>query len=620
MFAINAETLLGGALEPLERLAHIADATAAEVKRARKAMAEAREATRSAEALCDITAACRMHKKPLPVEFDDWEAIKDSLPGSRAHETALKANEGLSAFHFPVAFPEVFLRERSGFDVILGNPPWKEAKVEEDSFWSRHEPGFKALRLSDRDAVKARLKAERTDLVDLFEEETAKANRLRIALPNGPYPGMGIGDADLYKAFSWRFWDLIVRHGGWIGVLLPRSAFSVKGSSQFREEVFGHADPIDLTMLVNNRGWVFPEVHFQYSIGLAAIRRAAPTGQNLRLRGPFTALDRFLAGKQTQGSQFSGEEVAQWTDTAALPLLPNDESLPVFTTLRRAPRLDTDDGQSWRARPLSEELHSRKEQHLMREGEPHKGDWPVYKGESFDIWDSDTGSYYGWADPEEMLPHLQSKRLNGSRNKNSPFAEFRDRQGFLHDLRSLPCMAPRIALRRITRATDSRTMRAALIPPRVFLADQASCLLWPRGDEKDVAYMLGVLSSLPLDWYARRFVETDVRIHIINPLPIPRPSRQNAAWQRVVALAGRLGAPDKRFADWAEAVGVECGPLPEAKRQDYIHELDAVVAHLYTLEEKHLVHIFETFHEGWDYSERLHETLKHYRHWKGKAK
>ena len=34
--------------------------------------------------------------------------------------------------HFPTAFPEVFLRERAGFDVILGNPPWKEAKVEED--------------------------------------------------------------------------------------------------------------------------------------------------------------------------------------------------------------------------------------------------------------------------------------------------------------------------------------------------------------------------------------------------------------------------------------------------------------------------------------------------------
>jgi hypothetical protein len=31
------------------------------------------------------------------------------------------------------------------------------------------------------------------------------------------------------------------------------------------------------------------------------------------------------------------------------------------------------------------------------------------------------------------------------------------------------------------------------------------------------------------------------------------------------------------------------------------------------------VHIFETFHEGWDYRERLEATLKHYRTWKEKA-
>ena len=47
-----------------------------------------------------------------------------------------------------------------------------------------------------------------------------------------------------------------------------------------------------------------------------------------------------------------------------------------------------------------------------------------------------------------------------------------------------------------------------------------------------------------------------------------------------------------------------------------IRELDAVVAHLYGLNERHLRHIFETFHEGWDYEERLRATLRHFRDWK----
>jgi len=80
-------------------------------------------------------------------------------------------------------------------------------------------------------------------------------------------------------------------------------------------------------------------------------------------------------------------------------------------------------------------------------------------------------------------------------------------------------------------------------------------------------------------------------------------------------LASRLAAADKRFSGWADAVGVEYGRLEEDEKEDMIHELDAVSAHHYGLSEKHLIHIFETFHDGWDYGERLRGVLKHYHEW-----
>ena len=46
-----------------------------------------------------------------------------------------------------------------------------------------------------------------------------------------------------------------------------------------------------------------------------------------------------------------------------------------------------------------------------------------------------------------------------------------------------------------------------------------------------------------------------------------------------------------------------------------IYELDGVVARLYGLTETQVVHIFETFHEGWDYQERLDAVLRHFRTW-----
>lgn len=682
LFSLETERLVGEALEPLRRLAQITDLTAAEIRKARKALAQAREKTRPAEALCDIVTACRMNRENLPVDLQDWEQVKATIVDSKHHRAARQAIADLTPLHFPVAFPEVFLRERSGFDVILGNPPWEEATLEEHAFWARHFPGLRSLNQREQEREKQRLRGERPDLVKLYEQELAEAEAMRRALVTGPYPGMGTGDPDLYKAFCWRFFHLVAADGGRIGVVLPRSAFSAKGTTEFRQTLFAQAEPVNITMLLNTGGWVFDEAEPRYTIGLVAIRRA-PSGKTVRLRGPFNSLERFRAGVQRPPAVFSTSDVMSWTDTASLPLLPTEESLDVFIRLRQAPRLDLGHGHPahdaaragspchWRARP-HRELDATNDKDLMdvASHDRPRGFWPVYKGESFDLWEPDRGEYYAWADPKVVVPHLADKRGRGRTRSNSVWYEFRDRpEKWFRDEKTLPCFAPRIAFRDVTNRTNQRTVIAALVPPKVFIANQAPCLIWTRGDEKDEAYLLAVLASLPLDWYARRFVETHVNFYVFNPFPIPRPGRDDPLWQRAVALAGRLAAVDDRYADWAAAVARascpcpstawkavppgteasgpsphgqdahatldltggpgwrlgECGPLPADRKYDLICELDAVVAHLYGLDEKHLVHIFETFHEGWgpgttanhptlgEYDRRLKTTLAHYR-------
>ena len=202
------------------------------------------------------------------------------------------------------------------------------------------------------------------------------------------------------------------------------------------------------------------------------------------------------------------------------------------------------------------------------------------------------------------------------RFQNSAHAEFTP--SFRQDKMTLPCNRPRIVFRDATNRLNQRTVIACLVPAHVFLSNKAPYLLWPRGDERDQAFLLGVLSSMPLDWYGRRFIERNLNFFIFNPLPVPRPQREDKRWQRVGILAGRLASPDKRFATWAKSVGVECGPLQDDEKQDMIAELDAVVAHLYGLTSKQLEHIFETFHEEWDYKPRLEAVRKHFRLWAAK--
>jgi len=217
----------------------------------------------------------------------------------------------------------------------------------------------------------------------------------------------------------------------------------------------------------------------------------------------------------------------------------------------------------------------------------------------------------GRGDPDTLVPFQDDHHESKGQHWASAFYEMSEE--WLSERNTLPCLNPRVAFRDVTNRTNQRTVRAALIPPNVFLANTAPYFLWPRGDENDEAYLLGVLASIPLDWYARRFVETHVNYHILNAFPVPRPGRESPLRERVVELSGRLAAKDETYADWADEVGVDYGAIDEANELEKIYELDALVAHLYGLTQEHVEVIFDTFHNSSNYEARLERVDDTYR-------
>jgi phenylpyruvate tautomerase PptA (4-oxalocrotonate tautomerase family) len=241
--------------------------------------------------------------------------------------------------------------------------------------------------------------------------------------------------------------------------------------------------------------------------------------------------------------------------------------------------------------------------------------WPVYGGKSFDLWEPELWKRDGELgfvlEPEVGLAELQRKR-QGSGVWRAYFLP-----EILRDLRTMPHHRPRILFRDITRATDSRTARVCLAPPHVFAHNKAPSLLWPKGDEHDQAYLLGVMSSVPFDWFARRRVEVNMNYFILNSLPVPRPTRDDPRWERAVGLAGRLACIDERYVDFATAVGVTTGAVEPTEKAALIAELDAVVAHLYGLDRAELELMFEDFPstEAGVSPRRRAAVLEHFDQW-----
>ena len=568
----------------------------ASAKAAKKAKAQAVKAVR----LFDAAVLRRIGREGLVASEDIDEVIR--LAGEKGAQSAVAP---LAPVHFPAAFPEVFSRDRGGFDVLIGNPPWEEVMVEEPKYWLRFQPGLLGMNAADLKSAIIALRKKRPELIPALESEIETAANMRKVLLAGPFPGLGTGDVDLYRVFAWRNWRLL-RSGGHMGAVFPRTLLNAAGNAKWRDEVLTNGS-ISIVNLININKWIFPSVHGQYSIALVEILKSKSPDKTVKISGPFSDNEAFVRGRGKSG-RISIDLIRTSSEGATFPQLPDVDSVELFTQIRIAPRLD--DSRHPTFRPISE-FHATNDRPTFDAGPQKDGRWPVLGGSGFNIWEPDTGDVYTWAEPKKVIAALQEKRQRQVRLKSSAFFEMDEEWAKNPD--TLPCRRPRIAFRDITNAIDARTSIVALLGPDVVLTNTAPYLLRVTGDARDEAYLLGVLSSMPLDWYTRRYVVLHMNTHILNGLPIPLLKNDDDRRNRIIEVSGRLAAVNENYLPWAREVGVKVASVTsEEERELLFAELDALVSHSYGLQRAHVIHLYNTFRRNHDYGSRLTHVLAFY--------
>ncbi len=527
-------------------------------------------------------------------------------------ERAKEIAKSVMAKHLPVSYPEVFRRERPGFDCVLGNPPWEKIKVDEPDFWYLRLPETRSLSTANFAAELPNLRASRPDLARECQAETARTLAMRQILSAAAFATDDGGDVDLSKYFAGRFWQLL-RPSGQCGVVLPRTILSGSGTSTWRREILRNGAFTMLATCVNSAEWVFAGVEPRITISLVCFTKGSVSQATVLLCGPFHTLSDFKTGVASP-AQISAESILRMTDGAAVPTIEGPASADVFEQMCGTPRFDSPE-QPWALRPLRElDTALAKTFAISDVGAETKGTWTVYGGASFNVWNPDTGNHHSYAPSEVAIETALRLMRSGRKRARSGYSEI---DASLSDCDALPCNRPRIAFRRIARSTDSRTFVCALLPPHVLVSNTAPTLLRTRGSEREEAFLLGVCSSIPFDWFARKIIEFSVAVETVNALPIPDASdARDPRVRRVIEISGRLAAIDARYADWARQVGVPVGSVTtDAEKDGLICELDALVSLLYGLSEGQVATVFETFHRGWDCKPRLAKVLDHFKVW-----
>ena len=572
---------LTAARDLLINFAKASEADKSEVAAGAEMLAKARSAAEPARSIFDVAVA-----KRLGVTIDEaWDA--EQFVALAATREVRETVDPLEPAHMPYLFPEVFLRERPGFDVVVGNPPWEEVTVEELKFWCRYLGGLRSMPGIQQETEIARLRTARPDLTTSFHREQKRAAHLRQALLRGPYEGMGTGDPDLYKAFAWRFWSL-TRSEGRIGAVMPLSLWVTKGNATLRRTIFLEAAS-EIDFLRNRGGWVFEGVNAGYSITAVVISKSnEPT---ISLGGPHLELSSFLA--KHSKVVLEGREVIAADADACLPVFSGDKDASLWRRLITQPGLG--DGRLPRSRPdfraaPATELHATND---GRKGEAFfldpLADTPVYNHLNIGVFRFDPAmGEFARASNSRVLAWAQSQRAKTSRRTDSAFSM--RPLAWSSDNASHPILHPRIAFRDVVHASNPRKVWAALVPPRTLLTNKAPYLVFADDRIQVQAYVLGMLCSGPVDWFGHLRINLNLNYFILYTLPVPLFDEASAVHQRIAELATALATDSVN--DWEQWAGL-ADPIENAEKREAARaELDALACIALGLESDDLPLIF----------------------------
>lgn len=223
--------------------------------------------------------------------------------------------------------PATHPARRSGFDIILGNPPWERVKLQEQEFFAQRDPAVAgAPNAAARKKAIAALKDTNPALLAEFQEATRQAEgESHLLRSSGRYPLCGRGDINTYAVFAESMRDAIGRTGR-MGVIVP-TGIATDDTTKF---FFG--DMVDTSTLVSlvsfeNEGMIFPSVHHFTKFCLLTV---AGSG-----RGAQSPIDLVFYARTLEAA-FDPAKRFRLTPAEIVALNPNTKTCSIFRTSRDA--------------------------------------------------------------------------------------------------------------------------------------------------------------------------------------------------------------------------------------------------------------------------------------------
>lgn len=529
-----------------------------------------------------------------------------------------RLRSSIRPFHWEVEFPEVFFdkkgqrRPDAGFDVMLGNPPWEGITFKAAEFYGRFDPSYALLKKKDEKLGRQVELDQRSDVVAARADSNGVLAGVKSFIKSSGVYRMLYSHGttfNYYRTFLERELTLLAPSGR-IGLVIDSGVVSDAATAEHRRELLNHCT-IDHFVLCDNVKGIFP-IHKSEQFLLLVAGKGGPTDP-LPFTSGVSILEHLmdLRSRTLPISRATIEALAP--ETLAIPDTRDPALLDVFATIYadRPYLLERMPVGGWQI-DWGREFHLNDDRQYF--GSDETG-IPLREGKHIHQY------VHNFAEPGYFLKEGlgESALVNRARKraKKKDVRSLKRQPGEQMLLNpeprtrslELPSDHYRPCVRQTARATDERTLIAAVIPPGTAVADKlhffyrSSFDLGANGyrtvlDAAAMVYVVALLNSVVLDFIGRRKISAAVTKSVMSTFPVPDVPLDNGPGADIVQISARLTCRSFEFEDLAQVLGVGCEPLSSEAERNLRAELDARVARLYGLSAEQLELILADFRQS----------------------
>lgn len=527
--------------------------------------------------------------KDLKIKFEQttWDEDKKKEGKPVKRDVVIDDITTLHPFHWGYEFDRIM--SAGGFDVIIANPPWEVFKPNGKEFLQDFSDAItkknmtikefeneKSTLLEDEEIRKEWLAYQsRFPYVSSYYRG-AKQYENQISVVDGKKQGT---DINLYKLFLEQSFNLL-KESGRCGIILQSGIYTDLGAKQLREMLFDNTE-VDGLLGFSNEKFIFENVHHAQKF---CILTFAKGGQTQSLNAAFRINPReAVSADRLDNFLNSPDERIDISIDLVQKLSPDSMSVMEFKNM-----LDIEIAQKMLKFPML--------------GEKLENPWNLSLTREFDM--TNDSHLFKTSDGPGRLPLFEGKMIwQFSHKYSEPKYWVEESEGRVNligrgidDGQGLDYQNYRLGIRAVASNTNANSLICSALPSNVFCGNS---LLTSRGiSGANLVSCVAFFNSFVIDWMIRNKVSQNINMFYVYQLPIPRLNAGDQTLDSLVHRSAKLICTTPEFDGLAAEVGLGShiiGVTDETERRKLRAELDAIIAHLYSLTEEEFAYILTTF-------------------------